>query len=113
MAELSDTQWNKIKGALPGQKQHPGRTGQDNRLFVEAVYWVARNGGRWRSLPAGFGKWNSVYQRFKRWANKGIWQIVFNTLAVSADTEWLMLDSTIIRAHQCSAGAKKQQVNKL
>jgi transposase len=105
--ELTDTQWERIKDALPGQKQHSGRTAKDNRLFVEAVYWIGRNGGRWRALPASYGKWFSVHKRFMRWAKKGVWQMVFNTLAVSADTEWLMIDSTIIRAHQCSAGAKK------
>ena len=108
MFELSDEQWDRIKEALPGQKHHPGRTAGDNRLFVEAVYWIGRNGGRWRALPSSFGHWNSVYQRFGRWSKKGIWQMVFNTLAVDADTEWLMLDSTIVQAHHCSAGAKKQ-----
>ena len=112
MNELADNQWDKIKEALPGQCHHVGRTAKDNRLFVEAVFWVGRNGGRWRALPARFGHWNSVHKRFMRWARKGVWQMVFNTLAVDADTEWLMLDSTIIRAHQCAAGAKKLQANK-
>ncbi len=79
----------------------------DNRLFVEAVYWVGRNGERWRALPEKYGKWYTVDKRFIRWARKGVWQMVFNTLAVNADTEWLMIDSTIVRAHQCAAGAKK------
>lgn len=107
--ELSDEQWSKIKDALPGQAQHPGRTAKDNRLFVEAVYWIGRNGGRWRALPAHFGKWNSVYVRFQRWSKLGVWQMIFNTLAVNADTEWLMLDSTVVRAHQCAAGAQKNK----
>jgi len=107
MPELSDAQWHKIKDALPGQKHHAGRTAVDNRLFVEAVYWIGRNGGRWRALPSKYGKWYSVYKRFLRWSQKGVWQMVFNTLALTADTEWLMLDSTIIRANQCAAGAKK------
>ena len=110
--ELSDEQWERIKDALPGKSTDPGRTAADNRQFVEAVYWIGRNGGRWRSLPKAFGKWNSVYQRFNRLSKAGVWQIIFNTLAVSADTEWLMLDSTIIRAHQCSAGAKKTKALK-
>jgi len=113
MNELSDEQWDKIKDALPGQKQHPGRTAQNNRLFVEAVYWIGRNGGRWRALPSHFGHWSSVHKRFIRWARKGVWQMIFNTLAVDADTEWLMLDSTIIRAHQCAAGAKKRAASKV
>ena len=103
---LREDQWNKIKDSLPGKKGDPGRSGSDNRIFVEAVLWVGRNGGRWRSLPPQYGHWNSVFQRFRRWAKKGIWQMLFNTLAVDADTEWLMIDSTIIRAHQHAAGAK-------
>ena len=105
--ELTDEQWEKIKDALPGKASDPGRTAEDNRLFVEAVYWVGRNGGRWRALPPEFGKWYSVHKRFLRWAEKGVWQMIFNTLAADADTEWLMIDSTIIRAHQCAGGAKK------
>ena len=105
--ELTNDQWERIKDALPGKSTDPGRTAADNRKFVEAVYWIGRNGGRWRASPKEFGKWNSVYQRFNRLSKAGVWQIIFNTLAVNADTEWLMLDSTIIRAHQCSAGAKK------
>lgn len=104
--ELRDDQWDKLKDALPGKVNDPGRSGEDNRRFLEAVLWVGRNGGRWRSLPAEFGKWNSVFQRFRRWAKNGIWQMIFNTLAVDADTEWLMIDSTIIRVHQHAAGAK-------
>ncbi|MEB3205911.1 MAG: IS5 family transposase [Vampirovibrionales bacterium] len=113
MAELSDAQWDKIKDALPGKKSDRGRTAVDNRLFVEAVYWVGRNGGRWRALPECFGKWASVHKRFIRCAKAGIWQMIFNTLAVSADTEWLMIDSTIVRAHQHAAGAKKHTDPKL
>ena len=111
--ELSDEQWNRIKDALPGKETDPGRTGADNRLFVEAVFWVGRNGGRWRALPTEYGKWSSVHKRFIRWSRKGVWQMVFNTLATNADTEWLMIDSTIVRAHQCSAGAKKTKGLKL
>lgn len=106
MSILNDSQWNKIKDILPGKQSDPGRTGADNRRFVEAIMWVGRNGARWRALPAQYGNWNSVHRRFRRWSKKGIWQMMFNTLAVSADTEWLMIDSTIIRAHQHAAGAK-------
>jgi transposase len=106
MSILNDSQWNKIKDILPGKQSDPGRTGSDNRRFVEAIMWVGRNGARWRALPAHYGNWNSVHRRFRRWSKKGIWQKMFNTLAVSADTEWLMIDSTIIRAHQHAAGAK-------
>jgi transposase len=103
---LQDGQWDLIKDALPGKEGDIGRSAQDNRQFVEAVIWIGKNGAKWRSLPKAYGKWYSVHKRFKRWADRGVWQIIFNTLAVSADTEWLMMDATIIRAHQCAAGAK-------
>lgn len=103
---LNDDQWNKIKDSFPGKQGDPGRSGIDNRKFIDGVMWIARNGARWRSLPSEYGKWSTAHKRFIRWSKKGIWQIIFNTLAVDADTEWLMIDSTIIRAHQHSAGAK-------
>jgi len=103
---LRDDQWDKIKDVLPGKKGDPGRTGEDNRRFVEAVMWIARTGAPWRDLPPVLGKWSSVHKRFIRWSQNGIWQMIFNTLAVDVDTEWLMIDSTIVRAHQHAAGAK-------
>jgi transposase len=103
---LRDDQWERIKGALPGKKSDPGRTAIDNRAFIEAVMWVAKTGSPWRDLPPERGKWASVHKRFIRWAKNGVWQMVFNTLAADADTEWLMIDSTIVRAHQHAAGGK-------
>ena len=103
---LRDDQWEKIKDSLPGKEGDRGRTAEDNRKFIEAVMWIGRTGSPWRDLPEERGKWSSVHKRFIRWAKSGIWQMIFNTLAVDADTEWLMMDSTIIRAHQHAAGAK-------
>lgn len=103
---LRDDQWDRLKDALPGKKSDPGRTAEDNRQFVEAVMWIGRTGAPWRDLPLERGKWSSVHKRFIRWSDKGIWQMIFNTLAADADTEWLMIDSTIVRAHQHAAGAK-------
>lgn len=103
---LRDDQWDKIKDSLPGKESDCGVTAKDNRLFIDAVMWIGKTGAPWRDLPGSYGKWSSVHKRFCRWAKKGVWQIVFNTLAVDADTEWLMIDSTIVRAHQHSAGGK-------
>ena len=104
---LRDDQWDVIKDALPGKRGDPGRSSGDNRLFVDAVMWIARTGAPWRDLPPEFGKWSGIHKRFIRWSENRIWQMIFNTLAADADTEWLMVDSTIIRAHQHAAGAKK------
>uniref|UniRef100_I2Q1T8 Transposase n=1 Tax=Desulfovibrio sp. U5L TaxID=596152 RepID=I2Q1T8_9BACT len=108
---LRDDQWDMIKDALPGKQGDPGRTGDDNRRFIEAIMWIARTGAPWRDLPPEYGKWSGVHKRFVRWSKNGIWQMIFNSLAVDADTEWLMIDSTIVRAHQHAAGAKGGQQN--
>lgn len=102
---LREDQWERIKDSLPGKAGDVGRTG-DNRRFIEAVMWIGRTGAPWRSLPRVYGRWSGVHQRFRRWAKAGIWHMMFNTLAIDADTEWLMIDATIIRAHQHAAGAK-------
>ena len=109
---LRDDQWERLGPMLPGKASDPGRTGGNNRLFIEAVLWVARTGSPWRDLPAEFGLWNSVYMRFARWSNSGIWQNVFAELAKDADFEEVFLDSTIVRAHQHSAGAAKKKARK-
>jgi transposase len=105
---LRDDQWNRIEAMLPGKVGDRGRTGENNRLFVEAVLWIARTGVPWRDLPDEFGPWNSVYQRFARWSNRGVWRRVFEELAKDADFEEIFLDSTIVRAHQHAAGAPKK-----
>ena len=105
--ELSDEQWKRVEGLLPGRPGSPGRSGDDNRLFLDAVLWIARTGAPWRDLPERFGESNSVFQRFNRWAKKGVWQRVFDALQ-DPDLEWVMLDATIIRAHVHAAGARKK-----
>lgn len=106
--ELSDAMWDRMEPLLPGKASDPGRTGRDNRLFVEAVLWLARSGAHWRVLPAEYGKWNSVYQRFNRWCREGVWERLFTSLADTPDWDYVLIDSTIIRAHQHSAGAQKR-----
>jgi putative transposase len=104
--ELTTAQWRRIEQLVPGKEGDKGRHGEDNRLFVDAVLWIARAGAPWRDLPEEFGNWNSVFQRFRRWAKKGVWQSLFNALVENPDFEDLIIDSTIVRAHQHAAGAK-------
>ncbi|MFH1043663.1 MAG: IS5 family transposase [Pseudomonadota bacterium] len=106
---LRDDQWQRLESMLPGKVGDPGRTGENNRLFIEAVLWIARTGSPWRDLPAEFGRWNSVYKRFGRWSNNGVWNRAFAELAKDADFEEMFLDSTIVRAHQHSSGAAKKK----
>jgi transposase len=103
--EIADDQWNRIQDLLPGKPGDPGVTAQDNRLFINAVLWIARTGAPWEDLPERFGKANSVFRRFSRWAKKGVWQRVFRALQ-DPDLEQLFLDSSVIRAHQHAAGKK-------
>lgn len=104
--EISDKNWERIKDLLPGKASDPGRTAKDNRLFINGVLWIARTGAPWPDLPERFGKYNSVFQRFNRWSKKGVWRRVFEALH-DPDLEWLMIDSTSVRAHQHAAGQKK------
>src|SRR5712691_8570169 len=109
---LRDDQWDRIKDILPGREGHVGGTAPDNRLFVEAVLYRFRTGMPWRDLPARFGYWKSVHQRFSRWAKSGVFDRIFRLLASDADNEYMMIDATIVRAHQHSAGAQKKTATK-
>ena len=103
---LRDDQWERMAGLLPGKVGDPGRSGHDNRHFVEAVLWMARTGSPWRDLPGSFGNWNSVFTRFSRWSKDGVWDRLFAAMADEPDFEYIMIDSTIVRAHQHAAGKK-------
>jgi len=104
--ELSEAQWRRIEGKLAGKPGDPGRTGADNRLFVNAVLWVLRSGARWSDLPERYGKWKSVHKRFTRWAKLGVWERIFESLTGDPDNQYLMLDTTLVRAHQQAATGK-------
>ncbi len=105
---LRDDQWDRIKDLLPGREGHVGVTAKDNRRFVEAVLFRYRAGIPWRDLPERFGRWKAVHTRFGRWAASGVWAKLFQHLSTDADNEYAMIDSTIVRAHQHSAGAPKK-----
>ena len=105
---LRDDQWERIAGLLPGRPGSVGVTARDNRLFVEAVLYRYRAGIAWRDLPERFGNPIRIHTRFTRWAKSGVWERVFLHLAADADNEYAMIDSTIVRAHQHSAGAQKK-----
>jgi transposase len=105
---LRDDQWERIRDLLPGREGTVGVTARDNRMFVEAVLYRYRAGIPWRDLPERFGDGVQVQRRFSRWASAGVWDRVFQHLAAEADNEYAMIDSTIVRAHQHSAGAQKK-----
>jgi transposase len=103
---LREHQWERIAPLLPGKKGDPGRSVADNRLFLEAVLWIVRVGAPWRDLPESFGNWNSVFQRFRRWAKSGVFDRIFAILSADADFEYVIVDGTIVRVHQHGTGAK-------
>ena len=105
--ELSEGQWERVCPLLPGKAGDPGRTAEDNRLFVNAVLWVLRSGARWSDLPERYGKHKSVHKRFTRWARGGVWDRLFATLSRDRDNEYLMIDSAIVRAHAQAATGQK------
>ena len=104
--ELSEAQWQRISYLLAGKAGDPGRSGADNRLFVNGVLWVLRSGAHWQDLPPRYGKWKTVHKRFTRWARAGVWEKVFASLVGDPDNRYLMLDSTLVRVHQQAAGGK-------
>jgi len=104
--ELTDEQWDCIEQRLPGRDGTCGPTAKDNRLFVNAVLYVAKTGIPWRDLPERFGNWNSIWRRFNRWCAAGVWQKLTEVLD-PADLQELLLDSTIIKAHPSASGSRK------
>lgn len=111
--ELSDAQWRRIADLLPGKKGDPGRSAADNRLFVNGVLWVLRSGAHWQDLPERYGKWKSLHKRFGRWAENGVWERIFADLIEDPDNDYVMLDTTLIRAHQQAAGGKGGRATRL
>ena len=106
--ELTEEEWNEIKQLLPPEKSGgKGRPSKDNRTMFNAMVWLARSGAAWRDLPERYGPWETVYSKFRKWLEDGVLDNIFRVLSLEAEFSELSMDSTIIRAHQASAGAKK------
>ena len=103
-----EDQWQKIYGFLLEHPHVYARKEAKMRTFMEAILWMSRSGAQWRLLPAAYGNWNSVYKRFARWCEQGIWEQLFQHFADDPDMEWLIIDSTTVRAHPCAAGMPKK-----
>ena len=106
---LRDDQWERLKEFVPGGRKGKRGPRTDNRRFLNALLWMARSGGRWRDLPERLGDYETVKRRYYRWIEMGVLDAVLTALAHEADLEWLMIDSTIVRAHQHAAGASRQK----
>ena len=103
---ISDEVWARLGPLLLGKQGDSGATGKDNRLFLEAVLWRVRTGSPWRDLPREFGNWNSVFRRFRRWAEAGVFERVFREISGDPDFEYALVDGTIVQAHQKASGSK-------
>ena len=106
---LRDDQWERLKDFVPGGRKGKRGPRANNRRFLDALLWMARSGGRWRDLPERFGDYQSVKRRYYRWISMGVLDEMLAALAREADLEWLMINSTIVRAHQHAAGARKEK----
>ena len=109
-AYLTTYQWENIYKYLNEFSEIYVNNEEESRRFVEAVFWMARSGCQWRLLPKEYGNWNGVYRRFADWSVKGIWYKMLYYFSQDADMEYIMIDSTILRAHACAAGAKKNSI---
>ncbi len=103
---ITDEAWETVSPHLPGKATDCGVTAADNRLFLEAVLWRVRTGSPWRDLPLAFGNWNSVFQRFRRWAKKDVFKRLFEVLSEDPDFEYALIDGTIVSVHQKASGAR-------
>ena len=111
--ELTDEQWERLRPLLPPQKARRGRPPKDHRQIVNGLLWLNRTGAPWRDLPAEYGPWQTVATRFYRWTKQGIWDQLLSEVQKDADirgqVQWTIhfVDSSVVRAHQHAAGAKK------
>jgi transposase len=104
--DISDHAWELPEPLLPGRPGSWGGIARDNRLFINAVFWILRTGAPWRDLPPDYGDWKNTHRRFSRWRDKGIWEKLFKALMDDPDFEWLMIDASHAKIHPHAAGAK-------
>ncbi len=104
--DISDKLWGLLSPHLPGSTGHVGRPSSDNRLFINAVFWILRTGAPWRDLPPDLGDWKNVNRRFCRWRDRGIWEKLLENLIDEPDYEWLMIDASHCKVHPHAAGAR-------
>lgn len=103
--DISDRTWGVLEPLLPGRRGGWGGVAKDNRLFINAIFWILRTGAPWRDLPPDYGHWKNVHRRFCRWRDNRVWENLLEQLIVDPDFEWLMIDATHIKVHPHASGA--------
>jgi len=111
--ELTEAQYETIRDLLPGKAGDPGRTAADNHRFLNGVMWVLRSGAHWQDLPERYGNWKSMHKRFSRWAKNGVWETVFTRLLKDPKNDYVMIDATLVKAHQQAAAGKRGRRRRL
>ena len=109
---ISAEQFDRVYGLLRQERKIHTKEREVVRRFLEAVFWIDRSGAQWRFLPAEYGEWNSVYTRFARWDDLGVWGRLFDQVADDPDLQAVLIDATVVRAHACAAGAPKKTVGR-
>lgn len=104
--EVNDAQWALIAPHLPAEQGRKSRPAKPNRPMVNGMLWILKTGAPWRDLPVRYGPWKSVYTRFSRWSAQGVWQKVVDAVGAHHDGSVVMIDATIVRAHQDASGVK-------
>ena len=104
--DISDHVWSLLELRLPGREGSWGGKAKDNRLFLNAVFWILRTGSPWRDLPPDYGDWKNTHRRFCRWRDAGLWESLLEQVVVEPDYEWLMIDATHSKVHPHAAGAR-------
>ena len=112
--DISDKVWALLEPHLPGRKGVWGGVAKDNRLFINAVFWILRTGAPWRDLPPDLGGWSNTHRRFIRWRDAGIWEKLLEMRIDDPGYEWLMIDASHCKVHPHAAGAKggKQEMGR-
>ena len=108
--DITDQVWALLEPHLPGREGRWGGVAKDNRLFINAVFWILRTGAPWRDLPPAYGGWKNTQRRFCRWRDKGLWESLLTELIVETDYEWLMIDEVTSRFTHMPLAAKFRPV---
>jgi len=104
--ELTNKQWDRIKSFFPDRTGQKGRPPKSHRMMINAILWILRTGAPWRDLSPKYGSWKSVYTRFSRWSKSGLWEEIFIHISKKSNSEYNMIDSTVIKVHQHASGAR-------